>query len=890
MSGPGEATAAKRRDLRASILIGLCCLIIYNANLRAISAGDTYPARYLPFAVWKHHTLVLDPIEAITAQGRGANAYWIHTLADGRKASLYPVTTPLLISPLYLPAVSYVQARGWTLSALDRAARVMEKASASLIASLSASLLFLLLRRRAQRSVALMLTIAYAFGTTTWVISSQALWQHGMAQLLVVCALLFLTGRPTAPNAITAGLMLGLIAANRPPDSLIAAALGAYGLFWAGRRAPLLIAATLLPLALLLFYNLNLFGNVAGGYGVAGRMSLLGNDVLPGFAGLLFSPTRGLFVFSPFLLFLGLIWRHWPRDRGERILTLAVCVAIALQLVLYGKMDWRGGLSWGPRFLTDLLPLLLWMLVPVAAALRGAAKVGFLIAIAASITIEAIGAWCYTSVTDAAIFAVPSGPDKMRAAWQWRNAPFVTSLRNGPSPPELTIHFRGVLDELQSDGRSVTIVNAGEQATAAGWALAGDATPLQVGLMIDGVQGPASRTFFDRPDVRTSLGVESPAGWLIPFDTAQLEPGDHRIAAFAWNSMKGDMYYLGERMLRIREPERQERNAAGGRRKDFDRAFETAAARVRDHQQAAGYWLTSFTSSTRFEQPAVEMNTFLTSFMIDLLDPMEDPARMGETLRRARQHLTAQIGPGGLVRYHGLPDGPGIGTLGCAITPDTDDTALVWRIAPGRDRRQLAAALKTISEYRTEEGLYRTWLASPENYQCLDPGKDPNPPDIAIQMNLLLLLANEQPAAARALCESIRAVVDEDRVWVYYRVSPLIAMTRLPDMERAGCAIELPESRMRTRVQEQEIWVSALRLLNDAQKPRTAVDTVEIGTLLERISADDFAMLHANPPLIYHNDLTASVSRYYWSEDFGYALWLRLAHIHDQIQETDKNH
>ena len=35
-------------------------------------------------------------------------------------------------------------------------------------------------------------------------------------------------------------------------------------------------------------------------------------------------------------------------------------------------------------------------------------------------------------------------------------------------------------------------------------------------------------------------------------------------------------------------------------------------------------------------------------------------------------------------------------------------------------------------------------------------------------------------------------------------------------------------------------------------------------------------MVRRAPPLLYHNDLTASVSRYYWSEDFGYALWLRL--------------
>ena len=238
-----------RRELRASLLIGLCCLLVYNANLRTISAGDTYPARYLPFAIWRYHTLLLDPIAPLTAQGRGDAAYWMVRVAGGHTISLYPVVAPVLIAPLYLPAVGYLHLRGWTDARLDHMAKVMEKLSASLVAALSASLLYLLLRRRAAAPIALLLTLAYAFGTTTWVIGSQALWQHGMAELLVIGALLLLTGPCTAPRALAAGLLCGLIAGNRPPDVILAAALGAYGLFWAGRRAALLAAAAALPMA-----------------------------------------------------------------------------------------------------------------------------------------------------------------------------------------------------------------------------------------------------------------------------------------------------------------------------------------------------------------------------------------------------------------------------------------------------------------------------------------------------------------------------------------------------------------------------------------------------------------------------------------------------------------
>ncbi len=321
---------------------------------------------------------------------------------------------------------------------------------------------------------------------------------------------------------------------------------------------------------------------------------------------------------------------------------------------------------------------------------------------------------------------------------------------------------------------------------------------------------------------------------------------------------------------------------------DLDVAFRTATARLREHQQEPGYWLTSYTTVARFEQPRPEMNTYLTALLIDLLDPaavaagwLDPPAAaggLGDSLLRARRHLTNQIETGGLVRYHGLPDGPGIGTLGCAITPDTDDTALVWRLAPGPDRRRLSAALATIDRYRTREGLYRTWLAPRESYQCLDPGRDPNPADIAIQMHLLQLLAGVEPPAGRALCEALRPLVDQDRLWVYYRKAPLVPILRLPDLRRAGCELELPAARLRTSVPGQEIWVSAVRLLERALTPGgPPPDPAEVRSVLRQLASDDFARVRTNPPLLYHNDLTATVPRYYWSEDVGYALWVRLS-------------
>jgi hypothetical protein len=83
---------------------------------------------------------------------------------------------------------------------------------------------------------------------------------------------------------------------------------------------------------------------------------------------------------------------------------------------------------------------------------------------------------------------------------------------------------------------------------------------------------------------------------------------------------------------------------------------------------------------------------------------------------------------------------------------------------------------------------------------------------------------------------------------------------------------------VRTTVPGQEIWVSVVQLLALASRregPRP--DRAEITAVLHQLAKDQFAMVRESPPLLYHNDLSATVPRYYWSEDVGYALWLRLA-------------
>jgi hypothetical protein len=866
--------------VRTSVLIGLVCLFVYNANLRSISAGDAYPARYMPFGLLRYGSLSLDPILPLVRQGQ-TPAYWIQKGRGDRAISLYPVVLPIVVSPLYVPAALYLQVHGWPADATDRAARIMEKLSASLLAATTSALLFLLLRRRASPSVALLLTLAFAFGTTTWMISSQALWQHGLAELLLVSALLLVTGPATMGRVIAAGAMLGLAAGNRPPDAILAAALTFHALYWAGRRAPWLVVAGAVPAALVLAYNLAFAGHWAGGYGLVGKTRFFSrNSLLPGMAGLLFSPTHGLFVFSPFLLAVPLAVRRLWADVEHRRLVVAMAAAMAMQLLLYAKADWTGGASFGPRWLTDLLPFLFWMLAPIVMSLRRPARIVFACACSVAIGIEAVGAFWYMNASDS---VVATASNRQQAQWDVRNAPFLLELRHPPAPTMLwgsrrdchATDLQGNLDVLRTTIIGPEILPAESDMRAEGWTLVGQQTPSDVTVTLDDRVVGSTRRFFTRPDVVHAIRNTHEAGWTVDVSGAGVAAGEHVLRVLARSCPDSPPRVLLTRAIVTTAPPPVPVAGAG------DGSLRSLAARAAEllgrDQSSLGFWLTPFTKAPRFERPSLEMNTFLTSLLVDVLEPVATDAHVTDALGRARAHLTAQIEDDGLVRYHGLPNGPGIGTLGCAISPDADDTALVWRIAPKTTPALLRRAVATLGQYRTSDGLYRTWLAPPDRYECLDPGRDPNPADLVIQMHVLMLLAQADPPAARALCAALAPVVNEDRVWAYYRMTPIVPIFRQSDLEKAGCSVTLPASRLRVSVASQDDWTAAATLLHRfAGRGQTPPTSTETSALLRTLAADDFARVRASPPLLFHNDLTATTPRYYWSQDAGYALWLRL--------------
>ncbi|QIL72490.1 hypothetical protein G7048_20305 [Diaphorobacter sp. HDW4B] len=995
--------ASRFKDVWLCLAIGLICFVVFNANLRTISVADSYTARFLPLSIWKHHSLALEPMAEHMSQGAKIHDWptdkvgWINQTPYGKLVSLYPLVTPLLVTPLYLPSYLYLEKTGWDYGQVDEVARIMEKLSASFIASLSTMLLFLVLRRQCSKRLAVTLALVFAFGTSTWVISSQALWMHGIAQLLMAWALwLVADARCNVKLAASLGLACALIACNRQPDTLLAAGFAAYALVWARGYLWAFVAGTAVPVLFTLAYNLGVTGYLMGGYGVVAKnaqaaVSLL--DAPEGIAALLISPVHGLFVFSPFLLLIVLRLRAVISGSRPPLLAKLLATAVAAQILFYGIVHWVQGVSWGPRYLTDMLPILFWMLPPAIATLQRNGRAVFAAACAAAVVIEALGAFGYTGSAHAEYLvahkratAILNLQSEKQAIWQLSNTPF---LRPPVLQTDLGTPLAGSIDRVSVTAYGSIVVE--------GWSLLGGQEPFDLHLLVDGKKRPASTdTFFVRPDIEKTLGYNAAAGWRLIFSAKDFAPGKHVFTAMVrshpnaqprilpnfvfelpstsidatkppvqgsidavnvlaaqtvdisgWALAHGDtpteisllfdgkpypakitqfferldvvqyttsLAHSGWRITLPVDDLTPGENVVTAlvRSRSSGEAFALPATKVTipsrmpqyqpeawsladasryasgmlaHRQDPQGYWLTEHTQSTRFERSTHELNLFANAEILDILGPVAREANAQALLDRARRFLSTQIEDSGLVRYHGRPDLATHGTISCRITPDADDTALIWRVASNGNQQQQDMALATLQRYRTADGLYRTWLAPKDQFECIDPGADPNPPDIGIQIHVLLWLAQAYPEQAPALCRALQKQSMNERLWVYYHQAPAAIAMRLEELQAMGCPLELPSQRLTSTVAGQQTWLLVLERIRQLQRaPTDNTHHADNTRLLSELASNGFEAVKRDPLLFFHNDPSASVKRFYWSQEMGYALWLRLYHDNERAK------
>ncbi len=182
-----------------------------------------------------------------------------------------------------------------------------------------------------------------------------------------------------------------------------------------------------------LAYSWFTFGKLIPDYFVDSRFDIRGlSTALPA---ILISPSRGLFIYVPILIFVFyLLIRYWKTLPFQRLAVLALAMVMIQILTIALWPIWWGGYSYGPRLLTDALPwLALLAILGCAARLRrnGTAKFSRSEALAAfalvalSIAINGRGAVSWPTARWHIVVDIDSHPQR---AWDWSYPQFMAGL------------------------------------------------------------------------------------------------------------------------------------------------------------------------------------------------------------------------------------------------------------------------------------------------------------------------------------------------------------------------------------------------------------------------------------------------------------------------------
>ena len=404
-----------------TVILFVTTVVIYLASGRVFVSGDTLPGRYLPISILRYHSFYLDDFPVLYDEaasrrysfGRGTPYYLLNR--NGHYVSKYPPGPAVLALPVYaLPVIAGMPSTSKWIPHL-------EKVSATLITALSVLFLFWALRELIAEKWAVLIAVVYAFGTSSFSVSSQALWQHGPSQLFLALALYFLVRGaeedrylPYAVFALASSVVM------RPTDALIALPIGLY-LVHRYRHMLLKFAFfSLPPVTFFLSYNYLYYGNFLTGHPSVVRSASWQMPFTEGISGLLFSPSRGLFVYSP-ILFLSVVGILIACSKGPSFLRY-LSLGAPLVVLLYSKYSlWWGGHCYGPRYLADLAPILCFFLYPVCQRMEKQRLLicAFIALGLLSIGLHALGAFWYDGSWDAQL----NEQNLYRLLWSWNDSP-----------------------------------------------------------------------------------------------------------------------------------------------------------------------------------------------------------------------------------------------------------------------------------------------------------------------------------------------------------------------------------------------------------------------------------------------------------------------------------
>lgn len=358
---------------------------------------DVASTSVLPIQILEHGDFYLDAYkEFFTTNWR--EPYFVAAV-NGHLVSRSPVSAAVVALPFYgIPlGTGWLRHTGYAWLTFAWSAFFPAKFAAALLTALAVVMFFFCARALSNLNTALPLALMFGFSTSVWSTASQALWQQTPSIFFQLIGIWFLLRghRKGATAAAPAAFFFSAATVSRPNAAIPALLFTVF--FAIQHRAALLTwVAWALPPALLAFaYNWLYNGSpLVFGY-QDGLLNYISAPQLDALAGLFISPSRGLLVYSPYLILAG--WGFWLARSTPEKLFYRFCGIIFVLYVINLSMwqNWDGGWGYGTRLLTDALPYASILLIPAFARLNRRGRWLIYAAACYAAVIQSFGLWDY---------------------------------------------------------------------------------------------------------------------------------------------------------------------------------------------------------------------------------------------------------------------------------------------------------------------------------------------------------------------------------------------------------------------------------------------------------------------------------------------------------------
>lgn len=238
---------------------------------------------------------------------------------------------------------------------------------ASFLMALASVFIFKISKLYLDNIYSLFVTFVFAFCTSVYSVASRGLWSHGPT-ILILAIVLYMLLKAKENNSekkylisyISIPLFFSFLI--RPSNLITIIIVSIYVFIYYRKYFWKYILYGSAIFILFFIYNLNIYGSILPSYYGTERLNLDLTFLQAVFANLI-SPGRGIFIFSPVLLLAiaGIFYKlKNDKDPFDKFL---IAIIILHLLVVSSFSTWWAGLSYGPRFMSDMLPIFIYFFI-----------------------------------------------------------------------------------------------------------------------------------------------------------------------------------------------------------------------------------------------------------------------------------------------------------------------------------------------------------------------------------------------------------------------------------------------------------------------------------------------------------------------------------------------